>query len=383
MVKGTFGVLGAAALLAIGCSQAFALDPVPSVPLPTPSLPSVPVPTAPVSVPVVSSPVPSVPASPAPSASVPVAAPSVSAPVAAPSVSVLVPAPSTTTPTASLSESTTSPGSASGTSGSAPDQGSSNANVKGNQSSQSKAAESRSGTLRRFESRPPKFRSRGKGERGTTLVVWLSADSLVRFSFVQIAPGCRGVGGFTRAGEQGKNRFSFSGGIKRQPLGAGTYRIRAASVEGQKVTSIRRETVVVVAPGQSVHSAGAQKSTCGPGEEAVESRAAIALFADVGSGEPPSTGHRPVDAGSALPVGETGGSQAGGNGGDVVAPEALSPPEDFLVRPATPNLALGSDVDGGWPPPVIAAIGVMCIALLVIGARELTERFRRRDAGLP
>jgi hypothetical protein len=396
MVKGALGALGATALLAIGCAQAFALDPAPTVPVPTVSVPAVPVPvptvsvptvpvpTPPVSVPVVTSPVPSAPTSPAPPPSVPVSAPS----------------------TPSLPGSTTassSSGSTSGTGGSASGQGSSSQGASAGSSSslgssgqessngdggrprsaRSKATRHRSGALRRFESRPPKFRSRGKGRRGTTLVVWLSTDSLVRFSFVQIAPDCRGIGGFIRAGEQGKNRFLFSGRIDGRSLRAGTYRIRAAAVRGQETTSVRRETVVVVAPGQSVRAASAQKTTCGPGDEAAEARAATAAFADAGSGEPPTTRTRPVEVGSAWAHGESAGSQAGGGNGGVVAPEGVAPPADFLVQPSVPNLAIGSDVDGGWPRPVIATVGVMFIALVVIGGRELAERYRRRGAGLP
>ncbi|HYM64699.1 MAG TPA: hypothetical protein VES61_08465 [Gaiellaceae bacterium] len=197
---------------------------------------------------------------------------------------------------------------------------------------------------------------------------------MVGFSIVQVAPDCRGVGGFMRAGSQGKNLFRFSGRIDGRSLGAGTYRIRATAVQGQRTTSIKRETVVVVAPGQSVRSASAQKSTCGRGEEAAEGRAAIAAFA-VESGEPPSTGST-VEAGSPSGQSETSGGQAGGENGAVVAPENSVRPADFLLQPRAPNLAIASDVDAGWSPLAFTAAGVMFIALLVIGGRELAGRYR-------
>jgi hypothetical protein len=258
-----------------------------------------------------------------------------------------------------------SSGSSSGTGGSASgssDQQSAQAGGGGTRS-----ARPGSGTVRRFEARPPKFRSRGKHRRGTTLVVLLSSDSTLVFSIVQIAPNCRGVGGFTRAGTQGKNRFSFSGRIDGRALSAGTYRIRVAAVQGQKVTSVSRETVVVVAPGDSVRDAHAQKSTCGPGEEAAEGRSEIAAFV-----EPPGTGGAPV---SPSAHGGESGSQ-----GAVVAPEGVAPPANFLLQPRAPNLAITSDVDAGWSPLALSTLGAMFIVLFVIGGRELAERYRGRDA---
>ena len=359
MVKGALGVFGASALLAIGCAQAFALDPVPSVPLPTVSVPAVTVSVPTVSVPVLTSPTAtvSVPTVTSPTATVTGAtASSPSTPVSAPS--------------APLQGSSTSSGSSSSSSGT----GDSASGSSGQQSSQGDgsgppSAHPRPATVRRFEARPPKFRSRGKSRRGTTLVVWLSSDSLVVFSIVQIAPNCRGVGGFTRAGDQGRNRFSFSGRIDGHALSAGTYRIRVAAVQGQKVTSVRRETVVVVAPGQSIRSARAQKSTCGQGEEAAEDRAEIAAFIDL---EPPGTG------GSTVSPWAHGG--ASGSNGAVVAPEGVAPPANFLLQPRAPNLAIASDVDAGWSPLALSTAGAMFIVLFVIAGRELAERYRGRDA---
>jgi hypothetical protein len=173
------------------------------------------------------------------------------------------------------------------------------------------------------------------------------------------------VGGFTRAGTQGKNRFSFSGRIDGRALNAGTYRIRVAAVKGQKVTSVSRETVVVVAPGQSVRDAHAQKSTCGPGEEATKDRAEIAAFVDT---QPPGTGGAPVS-----PSAHGGGS---GSNGAVVAPEGVDPPANFLLQPRAPKLAITPDVDGGWSPTALSTLGAMFIVLFVIGGRELAERYR-------
>ena len=345
MLRGALGVLGASALLAIGCAQAFALDPVPTVSVPTVPSVSVPVVTSPVpsvSVPAVTTPVTTIPDTTVSSPSTPVTAPS------APSLP-------------GSSTSSGSSGSSSGTGGSA--SGSAAAAGPG-------AKGQRSGRVRRFEARPPKFRSRGKNRRGTTLVVWLSSDSTLVFSIVQIAPNCRGVGGFTRAGTQGKNRFSFSGRIDGHPLSAGTYRIRVAAVKGQKVTSVSRETLVVVAPGQSVRDAHAQKSTCGPGEEATKDRAEIAAFVDT---QPPGTGGAPVSP-------SAHGGESGSNGG-VVAPEGVDPPANFLLQPRVPKLALTPDVDGGWSPTALSIAGAMFIALLVIALRELAERHRGREAG--
>ncbi|HVD10820.1 MAG TPA: hypothetical protein VNB88_09290 [Gaiellaceae bacterium] len=177
------------------------------------------------------------------------------------------------------------------------------------------------------------------------------------------------MGGFTRAGTQGKNRFSFSGRIDGRALNAGTYRIRVAAVKGQKVTSVSRETVVVVAPGQSVRDAHAQKSACGQGEEAAEDRAEIAAL-DLQS---PRTGGSPIS-----PSAHGGGS--GSNGG-VVAPEGVDPPANFLLQPRAPKLGLNSDVDAGWSPTALSIAGAMFIALLVIALRELAERHRGREAG--
>ena len=342
MLRGALGVLGASALLAIGCAQAFALDPVPTVSVPTVPSVSVPVVTSPVpsvSVPAVTTPVTTIPDTTVSSPSTPVTAPS------APSLP-------------GSSTSSGSSGSSSGTGGSA-----------SGSSAGPGATGNGSGAVRRFEARPPKFRSRGKNRRGTTLVVWLSSDSTLVFSIVQIAPNCRGVGGFTRAGTQGKNRFSFSGRIDGRALNAGTYRIRVAAVKGQKVTSVSRETVVVVAPGQSVRDAHAQKSACGQGEEAAEDRAEIAAL-DLQS---PRTGGAPVS-----PSAHGGGS--GSNGG-VVAPEGVDPPANFLLQPRAPKLGLNSDVDAGWSPTALSIAGAMFIALLVIALRELAERHRGREAG--
>ena len=336
MLRGALGVLGASALLAIGCAQAFALDPVPTVSVPT--VPSV-------SVPVVTSPVPSVPAVTTPVTTIPdTTVSSPSTPVTAPSAPSLP----------GSSTSSGSSGSSSGTGGSA-----------SGSSAGPGATGNGSGAVRRFEARPPKFRSRGKHRRGTTLVVWLSSDSTLVFSIVQIAPNCRGVGGFTRAGTQGKNRFSFSGRIDGRALNAGTYRIRVAAVKDQKVTSVSRETVVVVAPGQSVRDAHAQKSTCGPGEETTKDRAEIAAFVDT---QPPGTGGAPVS-----PSAHGGGS--GSNGG-VVAPEGVDPPANFLLQPRAPKLAITPAVDGGWSPTALSTLGAMFIVLFVIGGRELAERYR-------
>ena len=336
MLRGALGVLGASALLAIGCAQAFALDPVPTVSVPT--VPSV-------SVPVVTSPVPSVPAVTTPVTTIPdTTVSSPSTPVTAPSAPSLP----------GSSTSSGSSGSSSGTGGSA-----------SGSSAGPGATGNGSGAVRRFEARPPKFRSRGKNRRGTTLVVWLSSDSTLVFSIVQIAPNCRGVGGFTRVGTQGKNRFSFSGRIDGHPLSAGTYRIRVAAIQGQKVTSVSRETVVVVAPGQSVRDAHAQKSTCGPGEEATKDRAEIAAFVDLQS---PRTGGAPVS-----PSAHGGGS---GSNGAVVAPEGVDPPANFLLQPRAPKLAITPDVDGGWSPTALSTLGAMFIVLFVIGGRELAERYR-------
>jgi hypothetical protein len=355
VLRGALGVLGASALLAIGCAQAFALDPVPTVSVPTVPSVSVPVVTSPVpsvSVPAVTTPVTTIPDTTLSSPSTPVTAPS------APSL----PGGSTSSGSSGSSSGTgaSSSGSSSETGGSASGSAAAGPSAKGNGS----------GTVRRFESRPPKFRSRGKHRRGTTLVVWLSSDSTLVFSIVQIAPNCRGVGGFTRAGTQGKNRFSFSGRIDGHPLSAGTYRIRVAAVKGQKVTSVSRETVVVVAPGQSVRDAHAQKSTCGQGEEAAEDRAEIAAFVDT---QPPGTGGAPVS-----PSAHGGGS---GSNGAVVAPEGVDPPANFLLQPRAPKLGLTPDVDGRWSPTALSVAGAMLIALLVIALRELAERHRRREAG--
>jgi hypothetical protein len=340
VLRGALGVLGASALLAIGCAQAFALDPVPTVSVPTVPSVSVPVVTSPapsVSVPAVTTPVTTIPDTTVSSPSTPVTAPS------APSLQ-------------GGSTSSGSSGSSSGTDGSA--SGSAAAAGPG-------AKGNGSGRVRRFEARPPKFRSRGKHRRGTTLVVWLSSDSTLVFSIVQIAPNCRGVGGFTRAGTQGKNRFSFSGRIDGHPLSAGTYRIRVAAVKGQKVTSVSRETLVVVAPGQSLQSAHAQKSTCGQGEEAAEDRAEIAAFVDT---QPPGTGGSPVS-----PSAHGGGR---GSNGAVVAPEGVDPPANFLLQPRAPKLGLTPDVDGGWSPTALSTLGAMFIVLFVVGGRELAERYR-------
>ena len=340
MLRGALGVLGASALLAIGCAQAFALDPVPTVSVPTVPSVTVPVVTSPVpsvSVPAVTTPVTTIPDTTVSSPSTPVTAPS------APSLP-------------GSSTSSGSSGSSSGTGGSA--SGSAAAAGPG-------AKGQRSGRVRRFEARPPKFRSRGKNRRGTTLVVWLSSDSTLVFSIVQIAPNCRGVGGFTRAGTQGKNRFSFSGRIDGRALSAGTYRIRVAAVKGQKVSSVSRETLVVVAPGQSVRDAHAQKSACGQGEEAAEDRAEVAAFVDL---ESPGTGGAPVSR-------SAHGGGRGSNGG-VVAPEGVYPPANFLLQPRAPNLALTPDVEGGWSPTALSTLGAMFIVLFVIGGRELAERYR-------
>jgi hypothetical protein len=346
-------------LLAIACAQAFALDPVPSVPVPTVSVPTLPVPVPTVSVPTVTSPTAtvSVPTVTSPTATVSVP------PVTSPTVTVT----GTTAPSASLPGSSTSSGSSSSSSGT----GSGASGSSDQQASQAGGGDTRSArpgsrTVRRFEARPPKFRSRGKHRRGTTLVVWLSSDSTLVFSIVQIAPSCRGVGGFTRAGEQGKNRFGFSGRIDGRPLSAGTYRIRVAAVQGQEVTSVKRETVVVVAPGQSLQSAHAQKSTCGAGEEAAEGRAEIAAFVDL---EPPGTG-------SGAPVSPSAHGGGSGNNGAVVAPEGGDPPANFLVQPRAPKLAITPDVDGDWSPMALSTLGAMFIVLFVIVGRELAERYR-------
>ena len=375
MVKGALGVLGVSALLAIGCAQAFALDPVSSVPVPTVSVPSLPVPVPTVSVPTVTSPTATVSV---PTATTPTA--TVSVPSVTSTTSTVTGATASSPSTAVSASSASLPGSStfSGFSGSSSGTGASSSgsssgtggSASGSAAAGPSAKGQRSGTVRRFESRPPKFRSRGKHRRGTTLVVWLSSDSTLVFSIVQIAPNCRGVGGFTRVGTQGKNRFSFSGRIDGHPLSAGTYRIRVAAIQGQKVTSVSRETVVVVAPGQSVRDAHAQKSTCGPGEETTKDRAEIAAFVDT---QPPGTGGAPVS-----PSAHGGGS--GSNGG-VVAPEGVDPPANFLLQPRAPKLGLNSDVDAGWSPTALSIAGAMFIALLVIALRELAERHRGREAG--
>jgi hypothetical protein len=418
MVKGALGVLGASALLAIGCAQAFALDPVPSVPVPTVSVPAVPLPVPTVSVPVVTNPVPtvtdatpSVPSSPLPGSSTSSGSSGSSsgtggssgsssgtgggsgssAGTGGSSGSSAGTGGSTSGSSAGTSGSTSgssagtggSSGSSAGTGGSSGSSAGTGGSTSGSSSARP-GAKGHSGTVRRFESRPPKFRSRGKGRRGTALVVWLSTDSLVAFSIVQIAPNCRGVGGFMRAGDQGRNRFSFSGRIDGRALSAGTYRIRAAAVQGQGVTSIRRETVVVVAPGQSMRSARAQKSTCGPGEEAAEDRSEMAPLADVGL---PGTGGSRVGAGSPWAHSEASGGQASGGNGAAVAPESVAPPADFLLQPTAPNLAIASNVDtgwsplpAGWSPLALSTAGAMFIVLLVIAGRGLAERYRGRDA---
>jgi len=370
MVKGALGVLGVSALLAIGCAQAFALDPVSSVPVPTVSVPSLPVPVPTVSVPTVTSPTATVSV---PTATTPTA--TVSVPSVTSTTSTVTGATASSPSTAVSASSASLPGSStfSGSSGSSSGTGASSSgsssgtggSASGSAAAGPSAKGQRSGTVRRFESRPPKFRSRGKHRRGTTLVVWLSSDSTLVFSIVQIAPDCRGVGGFTRAGTQGKNRFSFSGRIDGHPLSAGTYRIRVAAIQGQKVTSVSRETVVVVAPGQSVRDAHAQKSTCGPGEEATKDRAEIAAFVDT---QPPGTGGAPVS-----PSAHGGGS---GSNGAVVAPEGVDPPANFLLQPRAPKLAITPDVDGGWSPTALSTLGAMFIVLFVIGGRELAERYR-------
>jgi hypothetical protein len=359
MVKGALGVLGASALLAIGCAQAFALDPVSSVPIPTVSVPSLPVPVPTVSVPTVTSPTVTVSVPTATSPTATVSVPSVTS-----TTSTVTGATASSPSTAVSAPSASLPGSStfSGSSGSSPGTGGS---ASGSAAAGPGAKGQRSGAVRRFEARPPKFRSRGKHRRGTTLVVWLSSDSTLVFSIVQIAPNCRGVGGFTRAGTQGKNRFSFSGRIDGRALNAGTYRIRVAAVKGQKVTSVSRETVVVVAPGQSVRDAHAQKSTCGPGEEATNDRAEIAAFVDTQS---PGTGGAPVS-----PSAHGGGS---GSNSAVVAPEGVDPPANFLLQPRAPNLAITPDVDGGWSPTALSTLGAMFIVLFVIVGRELAERYR-------
>jgi len=120
----------------------------------------------------------------------------------------------------------------------------------------------------------------------------------------------------------------------------------------------------VVAPGQSVRDAHAQKSACGQGEEAAEDRAEIAAL-DLQS---PRTGGAPVS-----PSAHGGGS--GSNGG-VVAPEGVDPPANFLLQPRAPKLAITPDVDGGWSPTALSTLGAMFIVLFVIGGRELAERYR-------
>jgi hypothetical protein len=64
----------------------------------------------------------------------------------------------------------------------------------------------------------------------------------------------------------------------------------------------------------------------------------------------------------------------------VVAPEGVAPPANFLLQPRAPNLAITSDVDAGWSPLALSALGAMFIVLFVIGGRELAERYRGRDA---
>jgi hypothetical protein len=343
-------VLGASALLAIGCAQAFALDPVPTVsvpPVPSVSVPVVTSPVPSVSVPAVTSPVTTIPDTTVSSPSTPVTAPS------APSL------PGSSTSSGSSGSLSGTDGNASGSSGGESSQGGGGG---------TRSARPGSGAVRRFESRPPKFRSRGKGQRGTTLVVWLSTNSRLAFSIVQIAPTCRGVGGFMRTGTEGTNRFSFSGRIDGRALSAGTYRIRVAAVQGQDVTSVRRETVVVVAPERSIRSARAQKSTCGPGEEAAEGRAEVAAFVNL---ETPGTGGSPVSL-------SAHGGASGGNGA-AAAPEGVASPANFLLQPRAPKPAITSDV-AGWSPMALSIAGAMLIALLVIALRELAERYRGREA---
>ena len=345
MLRGALGVLGASALLAIGCAQAFALDPVPTVSVPT--VPSV-------SVPVVTSPVPSVSV---PGRNDPGDHDSGIQPChrrqrLSPRLlrRAFQEARPLRGPRARRQEQAVAP-----------------------------PARRRRGPALRVSGRegsaasrhaPPKFRSRGKNRRGTTLVVWLSSDSTLVFSYRSDRPRLPRGGGIHSCRHTGKEPVQLLRPNRRAPLSAGTYQNPGCGPQGSEGHFGQPRDPGRGRTGTERSDAHAQKSTCGPGEEATKDRAEIAAFVDT---QPPGTGGAPVSP-------SAHGGESGSNGG-VVAPEGVDPPANFLLQPRVPKLGLSPDVDGGWSPTALSIAGAMFIALLVIALRELAERHRGREAG--
>ena len=144
--------------------------------------------------------------------------------------------------------------------------------------------------------RPPKFRSRpvrdGVGRRS---VVWLSIDALVP-SRPPDPPDAGGVGGFIRPGRAGKEPVQIRRPNRRAATRRGDLPIRAATLRGQKATSIRRETVVVVAPGQTAGSASVQESNLRSGRRGLPRLGPRGAISETSEAvEPPSTG-RPAES---------------------------------------------------------------------------------------
>ena len=255
MVKGALGVLGASALLAIGCAQAFALDPVPSVPVPTVSVPSVTVPVPTVSVPTVTSPTATVSVPTATSPTATVSVPTVTSPTStvtgatASSPSTPVSAPSASLPGSSTSSG--SSGSSSGTGGSASGSSDQQSSQGGGDGTRSARPAVRNGPpLRGTPAQVSKPREEPARDDAGRLALerldrWLSPS-------FRSPPTAAGSGDSPVQAHRERTGSASPAESTGMPLSAGTYRIRVAAVKGQKVTSVRRETVVVVAPGQSI-----------------------------------------------------------------------------------------------------------------------------------
>ena len=347
MLRGALGVLGASALLAIGCAQAFALNPVPTVSVPTVPSVSVPVITSPVpsvSVPAVTTPVTTIPDTTVSSPSTPVTAPS------APSL-----------PGSSTSSGYT--GSSSGTGGSA--SGSAAAagpGAKGQRSGKGPPLRSTPAQVSKPRQKP------ARDDAGRMALERLNPGFLDRSDRPQLPRG----GGIHPCRHTGKEpvqllRPNRRASTQRRHLkNPGCGRQGSEGHLGQPRDPGRRRTRTK--PSVRAH---AQKSTCGPGEEATKDHAEIAAFVDTPAF--PSTGGAPVSP-------SAHGGESGSNGG-VVAPEGVDPPANFLLQPRVPKLALTPDVDGGWSPTALSIAGAMFIALLVIALRELAERHRGREAG--
>ena len=159
--------------------------------------------------------------------------------------------------------------------------GSGGSSASSSGSSGSRSAERRNEASRedpKLHTSRKKFKNRReRGEPyGTVLSFWLRRPATVRFLIRREAPDCAVVGSFTRRGQRGVNRVRFLGRYGGEALPAGTYRITAVAVRGERTKRLGSVRVVIVPPGRETEDARAQPSTC-EGGSAVAGSDASAL----------------------------------------------------------------------------------------------------------